>query len=259
MHLDVGKGRNGVGRRAAAWATALWLLAAAGLGVACVVEGSASWTPASPPAWGLPAEAGSEASEGGRARGGPGLSARAARDDVKVRKGKAHRSKAKWKRKPRRKPSRGSQRQRLALAAGHSLPAPVDRAPRYKLDNRHHDYPALDLSLKRGTPVRAVTSGRVRKVTRWGACGRGVVVRGKDGLTYTYCHGHKLLVRKGQKVPAGRTIMKSGNTGNSSGPHLHLQVASKRGRLLCPQHMLNRWQSGKRIPGWKVARGGCVR
>ena len=159
----------------------------------------------------------------------------------------------------RRKRARVAKRQRLALAVGHSLPVPEAKAPRYKLDNRHHDYPALDLRLRYGTPVRAVTSGRVRDVTRFGACGRGVVVRGKDGLTYTYCHGNKVLVRKGEKVPVGRTIMKSGNTGNSSGPHLHLQVASKRGRLLCPQHLLNKWQHGKKLPGWKVGRHRCVR
>jgi murein DD-endopeptidase MepM/ murein hydrolase activator NlpD len=150
-------------------------------------------------------------------------------------------------------------RQRKALAVGHSLPVPAHKAPKYRLDDRHHDYPALDLSLRYGTPVRAVTAGRVQKVTQRGRCGRGVIVRGRDGRTYTYCHGNKLLVRKGDTVPVGAKIMKSGNSGNSSGPHLHLQVASKQGRLLCPQHLLASWQKGKELPTWKVGRRRCYR
>lgn len=230
-------------RRAAAWALALWLVAAAGLGVARAMSASEVWivgaglsVEGSPP---TPADGGADRSD----------VSRHARNDKPKRS------------KPRSSKERAlrAKRQRLALAVGHSLPVPVEKAPRYKLDNRHHDYPALDLLVRHGTPVRAVTAGRVRDITKAGACGRGVIVKGKDGLTYTYCHGNKLLVREGERVPAGETIMKSGNTGNSSAPHLHLQVASKRGRLLCPQHMLSRWQKGKELPGWKVGRSRCVR
>ena len=227
-------------KRAAAWALGLWLLAAAGLGIVRAVAGSAPWSVGAERAWAAPLEAAVE-----------GRHAAVPRER---RPAKKARSKA-----PRETTARRPKRQRLALAVGHSLPVPVEKAPVYKLDNRHHDYPALDLLVRHGTPVRAVTSGRVRDITRAGACGRGVIVRGKDGLTYTYCHGNKVLVRKGERVPAGETIMKSGNTGNSSAPHLHLQVASKRGRLLCPQHMLSKWQHGKDLPGWKVGRRRCVR
>lgn len=222
-------------RRAALVALALWLLAAAGLAVARSVA-------AGP--WAMP---------------GARVSVEVP-DPVEQRDDREARDRDKERREAEHKKRKAvARRQRAALAVGHSLPVPVEKAPRYKLDNRHHDYPALDLTLRRGTPVRAVTAGRVRKVTSWGACGRGVIVRGKDGLTYTYCHGNKVLVRRGERVPAGETIMKSGNTGNSSGPHLHLQVASQRGRLLCPQHMLSTWQRGKKIPAWKVGRSRCVR
>lgn len=250
MHFEAGMRDSATRKRAAAWALGLWLLAAAGLGIVRSVAGSTPWSVGAERAWAAPLEVGLE-------RGGADDGPR----ERPVKKSRQHGSKQHGSRRHGSRPATAgrAKRQRLALAVGHSLPVPVEKAPGYKLDNRHHDYPALDLLVKHGTPVRAVTSGRVRDITKAGACGRGVIVRGKDGLTYTYCHGNKVLVRKGQRVPAGETIMKSGNTGNSSAPHLHLQVASQRGRLLCPQHMLSKWQQGKDLPGWKVGRRRCVR
>ena len=46
-----------------------------------------------------------------------------------------------------------------------------------------------------------------------------------SGNVYTvYAHGSKLLVKTGQEVHTGEEIMESGNTGNSTGPHLHYEV-----------------------------------
>jgi Peptidase family M23 len=108
----------------------------------------------------------------------------------------------------------------------------------------HHDYPAWDLPMHAGTRVRSVTSGYVKSVTRWGACGKGVIIKGRDGYTYTYCHGSALAVRRGWKVWPGRVVMRSGSTGHSTGPHLHLQI-EKRGRKVCPQPLLSAWKHGK--------------
>jgi murein DD-endopeptidase MepM/ murein hydrolase activator NlpD len=126
-----------------------------------------------------------------------------------------------------------------------------------ELRDRHHDYPALDLAVRPGTKVLAVTPGRVKDTTGRGACGKGVILRGKDGFTYTYCHGNKRFVGPGKWVDAGDPIMASGNTGNSTGPHLHLQISRPNGKLVCPQHLLPAWMKGVRKSPWKAQSKGC--
>jgi murein DD-endopeptidase MepM/ murein hydrolase activator NlpD len=84
----------------------------------------------------------------------------------------------------------------------------------------------------------------VQKVTRHGACGKGVIVRDAHGFTYTYCHGSRLLVGKGKRVKEGDAILLSGSTGNSTGPHLHLQIQRASGKLVCPQPLLKAWKKG---------------
>ena len=139
----------------------------------------------------------------------------------------------------------------------HHVPVPVKRLTPRVLAERHHDYPAWDISLPHGTRVFAVEAGRVKDRTRWGACGKGIVIRSKTGYTYTYCHGGKLLVKRGRWVHPGREIMRSGNTGNSSGPHLHLQIAGPRGFLLCPQPLLESWAEGDEMWPSETTTRGC--
>ncbi len=136
---------------------------------------------------------------------------------------------------------------------------PVSRRwmPDWKVDNKHHDYPAWDLAVPRHTAVRAVHGGRVVSVTRWGGCGRGVIIGGRDGYSYTYCHGSHVFIRKGRKVEAGEKIMLSGSSGHSTGPHLHLQIAGRHGRLLCPQPLLAKWTERRDASPRKTTSRGC--
>jgi murein DD-endopeptidase MepM/ murein hydrolase activator NlpD len=143
------------------------------------------------------------------------------------------------------------------VAPGHALPLPARVVATRELDDRHHDYPALDIAVRPGTKVRAVTPGRVKDTTGRGACGKGVIIKGKDGFIYTYCHGNKRFVSPGKRVDAGDPIMASGNTGNSTGPHLHLQISKPNGRLVCPQDLLPAWAKGKRKSPWKADARGC--
>ena len=140
---------------------------------------------------------------------------------------------------------------------GHSLPVATRFASDSILKQPHHDYPAVDLPLDTGTRVLAVTSGRVRATTKWGACGKGVILRGDDNFTYTFCHGSKLLVGRGRRVTEGEGIMRSGNTGDSTGPHLHLQIRRPNGKLICPQDLLPAWKVGKPTAPWEAGRFGC--
>jgi murein DD-endopeptidase MepM/ murein hydrolase activator NlpD len=160
------------------------------------------------------------------------------------------------KKEEKREPKR-SRKPRRHKKLGHSLPVAPHLVSERDLRAPHHDYPAVDLPLDTGTRVLAITSGRVRATTKWGDCGKGVILRGRDHFTYTYCHGSKLLVGRGRQVSAGQGIMRSGNTGDSTGPHLHLQIRKPNGKLVCPQDLLPKWSEGEPTSPWAAKRVGC--
>lgn len=82
----------------------------------------------------------------------------------------------------------------------------------------------VDFAVPTGTSVRAVTSGTVVSAGWAGSYGYQVVVRHHDGRFSQYAHLSAISVRGGQKVNSGQALGRSGNTGNSSGPHLHFEV-----------------------------------
>jgi murein DD-endopeptidase MepM/ murein hydrolase activator NlpD len=82
----------------------------------------------------------------------------------------------------------------------------------------------LDFSVPVGTDVRVTAAGKVVASQRQRGLGRVVKVdHGNDVLT-VYAHLDKILVKKGQEVARGQVIAKSGNSGRSTGPHLHYEV-----------------------------------
>ncbi|MEI8057230.1 MAG: M23 family metallopeptidase [Actinomycetes bacterium] len=81
----------------------------------------------------------------------------------------------------------------------------------------------LDFVASWGTPVRAVTNGRVVKVARHPGYGNVVVLETEPGVTVWYCHLSKVLV-KGGLVTAGTILGRVGASGNATGAHLHLEV-----------------------------------
>jgi hypothetical protein len=83
----------------------------------------------------------------------------------------------------------------------------------------------LDLGVLEGTPVKAAAAGTVNRACMDGS-GYGNHVRidhGKDSVTL-YGHLSTMKVKVGQEVKAGQVIGLSGNTGNSTGPHLHFEI-----------------------------------
>lgn len=86
-----------------------------------------------------------------------------------------------------------------------------------------------DFAVPTGTAVESVNSGTVVKAGGNGAgdgpaYGNAVVVKHDNGQFSQYAHLSSVDVKVGDKVKAGEEIAKSGNTGNSSGPHLHFEV-----------------------------------
>jgi murein DD-endopeptidase MepM/ murein hydrolase activator NlpD len=75
-----------------------------------------------------------------------------------------------------------------------------------------------------GTPVRAMSSGRVALDEELFYTGKTVVLDHGEGLFSLYAHLASISVKPGQKVEAGETIGRVGSSGRSTGPHLHLTV-----------------------------------
>lgn len=83
----------------------------------------------------------------------------------------------------------------------------------------------VDLSLRIGDSVRVAFSGKVRIVrTEPNGYGNYVVVRHDNGMETVYGHLSKFLVKPNQEVKAGDVIALGGNTGRSTGPHLHFET-----------------------------------
>lgn len=81
----------------------------------------------------------------------------------------------------------------------------------------------VDLSCKY-EPVYCMADGTVTTSGWFGTGGQAVTVNHGGGIVSWYLHGSQLLVSVGQKVSAGQQIMVSGNTGFSTGAHLHFQI-----------------------------------
>lgn len=122
---------------------------------------------------------------------------------------------------------------------GHSLDPAFSRYPfdgSYRLSsnfnpNRHHPvtgrispHNGTDFAMPIGTPVTAPAGGRVERSVKHYAAGRYVVIRHDNGYRTRYLHLSKSLVKKGDRVEMGDRIALSGNTGRSTGPHLHYEV-----------------------------------
>lgn len=89
----------------------------------------------------------------------------------------------------------------------------------------------VDIGCPVGTPVYATIGGDVRFNRSWGsAYGTMVLINDNvDGSDWGYCHLSRYVVRDGQRVATNQLIGYSGNTGNTKGPHLHLERRPRMG------------------------------
>ncbi len=81
-----------------------------------------------------------------------------------------------------------------------------------------------DFGLPVGTPIVAPADGVVDKAAYSRTAGYYIVLRHRGGYSTVYMHLSKLLVKQGQRVKLGANIARSGNTGISTGPHLHYEL-----------------------------------
>ncbi|MEU8958657.1 M23 family metallopeptidase [Streptomyces sp. NPDC048518] len=92
-----------------------------------------------------------------------------------------------------------------------------------------HKHSGQDFAVPIGTPVASVHGGTVVKAGPVGAgdgpaYGNAIVIKHSNGTFSQYAHLSRIDVRVGQTVGTGQHIAQSGNTGNSSGPHLHFEI-----------------------------------
>ena len=85
-----------------------------------------------------------------------------------------------------------------------------------------HD--GLDIAVEENTSALAVRSGIVTEVRQSETLGNVLEYVTEDGFTIMYAHLNEVLVKEGDLVKQGQVIAKTGNTGLSTGPHLHYSV-----------------------------------
>jgi murein DD-endopeptidase MepM/ murein hydrolase activator NlpD len=85
----------------------------------------------------------------------------------------------------------------------------------------------MDFGVAVGTQVRAAANGIVIRVGGEGAYGNTVHIRHPDGTTSVYAHLSRAGVKAGQRVKSGQSIARSGNSGRSTGAHLHFEVRTR--------------------------------
>ena len=94
---------------------------------------------------------------------------------------------------------------------------------RNPVTGRVQPHNGTDFSVPVGTPILATGDGIIVKAASHRDAGRYVIIRHDGKYSTTYMHMSKLLVKPGQKIKQGQKIGLSGNTGRSTGPHLHYE------------------------------------
>lgn len=106
----------------------------------------------------------------------------------------------------------------------------------HPIDKVYSFHNAVDLGVPTGTSVIACSSGVVTKSSNSGGdAGIFIEIKHDNGLTTRYLHLSKRLVEVGDRVYAGQQIALSGNTGKSTGPHLHFTVLDTKGNAVHPK------------------------
>ena len=105
----------------------------------------------------------------------------------------------------------------------------------------------VDLAAAEGTPIKAIQDGRVVSAGEAGSYGLCVVIKDENGYQSRYAHCASISVTAGQEVKHGDVIATVGSTGQSTGPHLHLEVMLN-GEYLNPYYFVDNGGDGGANP-----------
>ncbi len=125
---------------------------------------------------------------------------------------------------------RGKWNSRELIVNGYMHPT---RFSGIKTQGFHHGWRAIDIGAPIGTPIYASRSGTVAIANKsgWGGgYGKYVLIKHNNGSITMYAHMDTVKVSVGQSVDQGDSIGKVGNTGSSTGPHLHFEIRPPAGK-----------------------------
>ncbi|MCX5795669.1 MAG: M23 family metallopeptidase [Elusimicrobia bacterium] len=112
---------------------------------------------------------------------------------------------------------------------------------RHPISHERRRHVGIDIPKPYGTPVYPARSGVVVEAGWREGYGMLVIIRHPDGFSTRYGHMSKILVKVGQLVQRGKTLIgKVGSTGNSTGPHLHFEVRNRNGDPVNPSQKIGR-------------------
>lgn len=120
----------------------------------------------------------------------------------------------------------------------------------HPITGKYKVHTGVDFSANIGTPIKAAASGTVIKATRVSGYGNYISINHGNEIKTAYAHLSKILVRNGQYVKQGQIIAYSGNSGNSTGPHLHYEL-SNNGKFINPLSFIPK--KPRQLTGRKLA------
>ncbi len=112
---------------------------------------------------------------------------------------------------------------RYPLDGKRRISSSFNKNRRHPITKRVTPHNGTDFAVSTGTKVYAVGDGVVLRAGYHAAAGNYIVIKHGRKYTTRFLHLSKILVRKGQRVEMGDLIAKTGNTGRSTGPHLHYE------------------------------------
>lgn len=92
------------------------------------------------------------------------------------------------------------------------------------LNRKKAFHPGIDFRGNTGEPIQATADGVIKEASRNKVLGRYVIVSHGNGFETIFAHMHKTLVKTGEEVKRGQVIGQIGNTGRSTGSHLHYGI-----------------------------------
>jgi murein DD-endopeptidase MepM/ murein hydrolase activator NlpD len=121
-------------------------------------------------------------------------------------------------------------------------PVPGEISSRYgsridPLNRKKAFHPGIDFRGNTGDEIQATADGVVKEVSRNKALGRYMILSHGNGFETIFAHMHKTLVKNGERVKRGQVIGLIGNTGRSTGSHLHYGI-QLHGKSIDPQKYL---------------------
>ncbi|WP_432454127.1 MULTISPECIES: peptidoglycan DD-metalloendopeptidase family protein [unclassified Agarivorans] len=112
---------------------------------------------------------------------------------------------------------------RVPLKHNQRVSSPFNPRRKHPVTGRISPHNGTDFSVAIGTPVLAAGDGVVMRVENHPYAGKYIVIQHGGKYRSRYLHLNKFKVKKGQRVTRGQVIAESGNTGRTTGPHLHYE------------------------------------